>query len=200
MDNEKFYKDYELKFKYILVEFQNDFMSLKMKEYINLLDNEDIVSSLFKDTAKDIFDYSDIYDVDIKIIDDIKILSFLAINIYKIVENNITFTKKYYIFDIMLNRFIAHLPSNKANKILVKLQYMFKNLSSYSELITNNGRFGIFQILKSIYNSEIDFLSPKPIDLNIKQEINRKLEDDKTLEELENHLGEVSAKDWILSN
>jgi len=193
MVNENFYKNYELKFQYILVEFKNDFISLKMKEYSSLLNNEDILSSLFRDTAKDIFEYSDIYDVDIKIIDDIKILSFLAMNIYKIIEKDINFTKKYIIFDIMLKRFIAHLPSQKANKIIIKLQYMFKNLSSYNDLIKNNGRFGIFQILKSIYNSEKDFLSFKIPIIKVDSIIEREFED------RENEVGEVSLKDWALS-
>lgn len=194
MDNIEYYDDYKSKFSYILAEFQNDYESSEIQEYIDLLNNEDIVSSLFKDTAKDILDYSDIYDVDIKLIDDIKILCFLSINIYKIIEKDITYTKKYIVFNAMLRRFSTHLPHNKNsnNKILIKLQYMFKNLSSYSELQRNNGRFGIFQILKSIYNSEKDFFDNK----------NRKVENDEELREeireKENEVGEISLKDWVI--
>ena len=192
MDNEVFYTDYELKFNYILIEFQNDFKSSGIKEYIELLNNEDIISSLFKDTAKNIFDYSDIYDVDIKIIDDIKILSFLAINIYKIIDKNILYTKKYIVFNIMLKRFLTHIPNNKTNKILIKLQYMFKNLSSYDELINNNGKFGIFQILKSIYNAEKDSLYNTQKEIIIDDKLKAKMQ------YKENALGEVYANDWII--
>jgi len=201
------YNNYFNKFNYILVGLKNDLKKENQGNYIELLNNEDIVSSLFKDTARDISEYSDIYDVDIKFIDDIKILCFLSMNFYKVVEKDTSLTKKYLIFHSMLYRFKNHLPNkNYNNKILIKLNHMFKNISSYNELINYNGKFGLFQILKSIYNVESDFTSgnitqnKESISNNIfiKNESLDEIIDDITV--VENALGEISANDWDTSS
>jgi hypothetical protein len=197
MYNKEIFDNYTLKFNYILIEFQNSFKNIKFDNYNKILNNEDIVSSLFVNVAKDLKEYSDIYDVNIKLIDDIKILSFLAMNIYKIIEKDVSFRKKYYVFYIMLYRFEQHLPSKniKKHKLLIKLHYMFKNLSSYNDLIKINGKFGIFQILKAIYNCETNNISFTSIefDKNYKST-------NKNLENLENMNGEISIEDWDVSD
>lgn len=213
MSNENIYKDYRLKFDYILIGYKNDFEGQKLYNYVELLNNEEIISSLFIDTARNILKYSDIYDVDIKFIDDIKIMCFLSMNIYKIIEKDTSFTKKYLIFHSMLYRFKKHLPyKDYNNKIIIKLTHMFTNLSSYDELIVNNGQFGLFQILKSIYNLEKDFFDNN-ITCNNNQEYEDNIYEDNIYEEnelitdnpsdirdVDSALEEISLNDWNTSN
>jgi hypothetical protein len=199
-------KDYNNKFQYILIGLENDLKSKDKDDYVEILSNEDIVSSLFKDTFKDIIDYSDIYDVNIKLIDDIKILCFLYINFYKIIEKDTKFTKKYIIFHSMIYRFKKLLP-NKIynNKILFKIEYMVKSISTYSDLLNYYGRFGLFQILKSIYNIQNDYeknLNGSLEEINVfndnssKYNNEDKIEVQDKLRDLENENGEISLKDW----
>jgi hypothetical protein len=207
MDN-SIIENYYNKFQYILIGLENDLQSQNKNDYVTLLNNEDIVSSLFKDTFKDIIDYSDIYDVNIKLIDDIKILCFLYINFYKIIEKDTKFTKKYIIFHSMIYRFKKLLPNKMYNnKILFKIEYMVKSISTYSDLLNYYGRFGIFQILKSIYNIQNDYTKEHneifdTINLfEMSKNINYNLKDKKVvnegLKELENENGEISAQNWI---
>jgi hypothetical protein len=205
-------EDYSNKFHCVLVGLKNDLKQENQNNYIELLNNSDIVSSLFKDTAKNILEYSDIYDVDIKFIDDIKILCFLSMNFYKIVEKDTRFTKKYLIFHSMLYRFKKQLPhKDYNNKIIIKLTHMITNLSSYDELIVNNGKFGLFQILKMAYNMQKDCLK-----LNINSNIaNKNIEYSENIFEINeekikqnksdtilvnNKIEEISAKDWDVSD
>lgn len=205
------YKNYHSKFQYILSGFKCDFKNEELNNYVSLLNNQDIVSSLFTDTARDIHEYSETYDVDIKFIDDIKILCFLAMNIYKIVDKDTSFTKKYLIFHSMLYRFNKHLPyKDYNNKIIIKLTYMFTNLSSYSDLLKNNGKFGLFQVLKSIYNVQKDFFDSNIIPKNQTELENyesnifvKKENLDFTIEDIETvntQLGEVPLKDWVIGD
>jgi hypothetical protein len=188
-DNEGVYNEYLNKFTYILTEFINDCNNMELNNYVDLLNNEDIVSSLFMNISDDITEYSKIYDVNIKIIDDIKIIVFMAMNIYKLIEKDVNYTKKYMIFYAMIHRFEQHLPSkNSDNKLIIKLKHMFTNLNTYGDLINNNGKFGIFQILKGIYNCEIDNkqIDNKQIDIDsIEQKIKK------------TNNKEISLKEWV---
>jgi len=193
-DKDKYYREYHNRFINVLLAFKNDFKKNELNTYVELLNNEDIVSSLFQNTAKDIFEYSSIYDVNIKIIDDIKILCFVTTHLYRIIEKDVKYTKKYLLFHIMIDRFKILLPYNHRYKMITKLIHMFKNLNSYDDLVEYNGKFGVFQILKTIYNIESEtYKEGKQI---VSPSLDNILE---KIEKLKNEVGEVSLRDWDTS-
>ena len=87
---------------------------------------------------------------------------------------------------------------------------MFTNLSSYDDLLENNGKFGLFQVLKSIYNVQKDFFASNIIpkdnnELNgYESNIFEQNEENEFSQEqrdtLDIALDEISLEDWDMTN